>query len=124
MVAHNASFEARFLGAELARVGGRWQGNQLCTMRLARRVLGDAPGSGRHTLAALTHRFGLNNPAPHRALGDAYVTLRLFEMLVSVAADRSVPWPPRRATSSAMLWPAVPADPPQLKPRAPLPLRW
>jgi hypothetical protein len=40
MVAHNASFENGFLGAELERAGGAWGLPRLCTVRLSQRLHG------------------------------------------------------------------------------------
>jgi DNA polymerase III subunit epsilon len=72
MVAHNVSFEARFLQSELARTGGGYQARQLCTLRLARHLLPDRASC---RLDALAIAHDVRNPAPHRALGDTFTTL-------------------------------------------------
>lgn len=87
-VAHNAAFDWRFVTAELERTTGhRMEGRQLCTVRLARKLL---PELSSRSLDALALYFGLQIEARHRALDDAVATaevlVRFFEML----ADRGV----------------------------------
>lgn len=79
-VAHNASFDSRFVARAYERHGlGPWPGPVLCTRRLARRIL---PDLGRYDLDTLSARFGIANRWRHRALGDAEATARaLLEML-------------------------------------------
>jgi len=75
-VAHNAPFDWRFLSTELAWVQGRpLQGRVICTVRLARRVV---PEMSRRSLDALSSFFGVENPARHRAFGDARTTAIIF----------------------------------------------
>ena len=85
-VAHNARFDWWFLSAELRRARGMTlTGPRLCTVALARRLL---PQLESRSLDSLTHFFGLENPARHRALGDALVTARLFARLIALARDQ------------------------------------
>jgi DNA polymerase-3 subunit epsilon len=88
-VAHNASFDHRFLTASRARHGfAPWPGPVLCTRRLARRVL---PELGRYDLDTLSARFGIANRWRHRALGDAEATARaLVEMLAIASAEGTI----------------------------------
>lgn len=82
-VAHNARFDWSFLDASLQRARGLGLGGpNLCTVRLARRLL---PGVGSCGLDNLTHVLALDNSARHRACGDADVTARLLERLLVVA---------------------------------------
>lgn len=74
IVAHNASFERRYMTTELGRLGIRWERPHLCTLRLAREQL---PG-GAYNLQALAARFGIDNPQPHRAMGDVLTTMALL----------------------------------------------
>lgn len=77
MVAHNARFEVGFLEEELRRCGLPMEiRNKHCTMEHARR-LAIKPA----TLDACCRKFGILNPAPHSALGDAAVTMQLFKQL-------------------------------------------
>ena len=82
-VAHNASFDWRFVSAEVARATGRTlQGRKLCTVRLARSVL---PQLRRRSLDWLANHYGIEIAARHRAAGDAVATARcLVRMLDSV----------------------------------------
>jgi len=80
-VAHNASFDAGFYRAELARAGLADERPFLCTMRLARRLVPDAPN---HQLGVLARHLQLEPPAgfrAHRALGDALLTAALWDRL-------------------------------------------
>ena len=43
LVAHNASFDKRFLDAELARISRTYSGKFACSMLVARRLYQDAP---------------------------------------------------------------------------------
>jgi DNA polymerase-3 subunit epsilon len=82
-VAHNASFDHRFVAAALARQGlAAWPGPVLCTRRLARRVL---PDLGRYDLDTLSACFGIANRWRHRALGDAEATARALVELIGLA---------------------------------------
>ncbi|HEX7120030.1 MAG TPA: exonuclease domain-containing protein [Longimicrobiales bacterium] len=80
-VAHNVSFDWRFVGHELERATGLGlEGRRLCTVKLARRVV---PEVASRSLGSLTEYFGIDNDARHRAFGDARATaavlLRLLE---------------------------------------------
>lgn len=82
-VAHNATFDHRFVSAAFARHGmAPWPGPVLCTRRLARRVL---PDLGRFDLDTLSARFGIANRWRHRALGDAEATARALVEMLAIA---------------------------------------
>jgi DNA polymerase-3 subunit epsilon len=82
-VAHNARFDWRFVVSELKRARAlRLDGARLCTVRLARRLVDGAESCA---LDALTDRFALNNPARHRAAGDALATAELLHRLLRLA---------------------------------------
>jgi DNA polymerase III epsilon subunit-like protein len=73
IVAHNASFDRRFLPF-LAHQPS------ICSLALARRTVPDAPNYKNQTLAAF---FGVRDPAlrgrrAHRALADVIVTRHVF----------------------------------------------
>ena len=79
-VAHNASFDWRFLSTELEWATGRpLRGRVLCTVRLARKVV---PELSRRSLDALSWYFGVENVARHRAFGDARATAEVFRSLL------------------------------------------
>ncbi|MDH5315006.1 MAG: 3'-5' exonuclease [Gemmatimonadota bacterium] len=82
-VAHNVRFDWGFLAAELRRARGiGLTGPRLCTARLARRLVPEAESCG---LDWLSGYFGLENPARHRALGDAWATADLLVRLLDRA---------------------------------------
>jgi DNA polymerase-3 subunit epsilon len=84
-VAHNARFDWNFVHAEMRRARDRaLDGPRLCTVRLARRLVRDVRSCG---LDSLTHHFGFENPARHRALGDALVTAELLGRLLRLAHE-------------------------------------
>lgn len=87
-VAHNATFDWRFVNAELLRArGARLTNAKLCTVRLARRLL---PHVRRRNLDALAHLFGIEVEGRHRALGDARATARILQRLLDVALERGI----------------------------------
>jgi DNA polymerase III epsilon subunit family exonuclease len=84
-VAHNARFDWTFLTAELKRVRDlALNGPRLCTVRLSRRLL---PGLRSCGLDSVTNWFGFENPARHRAGGDALVTAQLLARLLGLARE-------------------------------------
>ncbi len=91
LVAHNLSFDARFLAAEFSRLGIDLALDGLCTMRLAARFL---PGSGR-SLRACCDAAGVVLEDAHSALHDARATGRLFAHYLRHGAldGPTVPWP-------------------------------
>jgi DNA polymerase-3 subunit epsilon len=85
-VAHNAEFDWRFLTAEVARATGRrLDGQRLCTVRLARRLL---PHLRSRRLDAVAYHYGIEIPARHRAGGDAVATAHVLLRLLRDARDR------------------------------------
>jgi len=71
MVAHNASFEHRFLSAEMERCGGTWGLPRMCTLALARRLHPERKrGYGGHGLGKLAALYDIPVLAAHTALGD------------------------------------------------------
>lgn len=76
LVAHNASFDRRFLDAELTRIGRDYSGEFACSMLAARRVYRDAPD---HKLGTLVAWKRIPNDGTfHRALADAEMTAGLW----------------------------------------------
>jgi DNA polymerase-3 subunit epsilon len=76
LVAHNASFDRRFLDAELSRIGRDYSGEFACSMLAARRVYPDAPN---HRLGTLVEYRNIPTDGTfHRALADAEMTAGLW----------------------------------------------
>jgi DNA polymerase III epsilon subunit family exonuclease len=85
-VAHNARFDWGFLTSEMRRTRGLGlTGSMLCTVRLSRMLL---PQLESRSLDTLTHFFGFENHARHRAAGDAMVTAQVLERLLLVAREK------------------------------------
>ncbi len=69
LLAHNATFDAGFLGRELARLGRPMPGHMVVdTLALSRRRW---PGLGSHKLDFLARMLNLDSHGPHRALADS-----------------------------------------------------
>src|SRR5438132_7113363 len=87
-VAHNARFDWRFLAVECATVGVPAPvGKPLCTVRLTRRLV---PELRHRRLDQVAAFFGVENPARHRAFGDALATAYILRALLGRARDRGV----------------------------------
>ena len=85
-VAHNASFDWRFVTSELSRYAGQEVvGEKLCTVRLARAVV---PAIKRRSLGSLSYYYGIENHARHRAGGDALATAKVLLRLLDAARER------------------------------------
>ncbi len=82
-VAHNARFDWGFLCAELRRARAlTLEGQRLCTVRLARRLVTEVRSCGLDNLSVY---FGIENLARHRAGGDAAATATLLAELLQLA---------------------------------------
>jgi DNA polymerase III epsilon subunit family exonuclease len=81
LVAHNSSFDLALLNQEIARVfpGCRMRNAELCTVKLARRLMRTLDS---HNLDALAEHFGLEIAQRHRAAGDARATAQLLLRLL------------------------------------------
>lgn len=81
MVAHNASFDSRFLMAELRRIKRTYAGEFACSMLASRRLYQNAPN---HKLGTLVSYHRLPNDGTfHRALADAEMTAHLWLKMLS-----------------------------------------
>ncbi len=86
LVAHNASFDQRFLDAELSRVSRRRAGDFVCSMLAARRIFQDAPN---HKLGSLVDYAGLPVDGTfHRALYDSEMTVKIWLRMLDTIGDR------------------------------------
>lgn len=81
LVAHNASFDERFLRAELKRIKKPFSGGIACSLLASRRIFQQAPN---HQLATLVEYKSLPTQGIyHRALADAEVTAHLWLSLLN-----------------------------------------
>ena len=89
IVAHNLSFDLRFLESELKRIGRSFNGEGCCSLLLSRRIIHDAPN---HKLGTLVSHLGIPLAGRfHRALADAEVTTGLWlRMLERIGAEYGV----------------------------------
>ncbi|HEY0582226.1 MAG TPA: exonuclease domain-containing protein [Chloroflexota bacterium] len=87
VVAHNASFDCNFLSSAFARADLAWDGQRLCTLRLARRLI---PGLHSYKLDSLCAFLGFSFVQRHRAGPDAEATLSLLQDLIERATSRGI----------------------------------
>src|SRR2546428_4255083 len=90
VVAHNASFDCNFLSNGFSRAGIAWEGDRVCTLRLARRLM---PGLYSYRLDSLCAFLGFSFVQRHRAGPDAEATLSLLQHLLTAAVERGVDAP-------------------------------
>ncbi|WP_394212274.1 PolC-type DNA polymerase III [Enterovibrio calviensis] len=80
LVAHNASFDKRFLDAELEPLNVGYSGQFACSMLIARRLIQDAPS---HKLGELVRFKRIDHDGVfHRALADAQMTAKLWMLML------------------------------------------
>lgn len=90
LVAHNARFDMAFLRAAAAQCDTPWPAAQvLCTVKLARRVLGrdEAPSV---RLSSLARLLGAATQPTHRALQDARATVDVLHALIGRVGNQGV----------------------------------
>ena len=86
LVAHNASFDERFLRAEFKRIKKTFTGGIACSLLASRRLFQQAPN---HQLATLASYKNLpSGGVYHRALADAEVTTHLWLSLLEELQKR------------------------------------
>lgn len=76
LLAHNASFDKKFLDAELSRIGREYSGQFICSLLVSRRINIDAPNHKLGTL--ISYKNIPSDGAFHRALFDAEMTAKLW----------------------------------------------
>lgn len=81
LVAHNASFDSKFLDAELGRISLKRDNEFACSLLSARRIYQDAPN---HKLETLVRYKNLKTAGTyHRALADAEMTAHLWLRMIA-----------------------------------------
>lgn len=80
LVAHNASFDSRFLDSEFERIRHKRRNQFICSLLMSRRIYPDAPN---HKLETLVRYKNLKTEGiHHRALADAEMTAHLWMSLM------------------------------------------
>lgn len=88
LVAHNASFDKRFLDAELQRVSANYSGQFACSMLIARRLIQDSPT---HKLGDLIrHKQIEHDGVFHRALADSEMTAKLWMVMIEELKEKNI----------------------------------
>ncbi|MDC5856724.1 3'-5' exonuclease [Vibrio europaeus] len=91
LVAHNASFDKRFLDGELERIGLSYQGYFACSLLVSRRLNQEAPS---HKLGDLVRFKNIDNDGVfHRALADSQMTAKLWLMMINEMEQEGIHQP-------------------------------
>ena len=80
LVAHNVSFDYSFVREEFKRLGYDYKRKTLCTVHLSRKLI---PGLRSYSLGNLCQDLNISIEGRHRAGGDAFATVKLFEKILS-----------------------------------------
>ncbi len=89
LVAHNASFDIKFLAYELA-LGGRKLNDAtpvIDTIKMARAFL---PYLSSYRLGSLANSLGVKVGLAHRAEADVEITMAVFQRMLSMAEDHNI----------------------------------
>lgn len=86
-VAHNAAFDYNFIKEEFKSLGFDYERQNLCTVKLSRKLL---PGHGSYSLGILSASLGIEVQNRHRASGDALATVELFKILLEKTGNEDI----------------------------------
>jgi DNA polymerase III subunit epsilon len=79
-VAHSSQFDYSFIRQEFKSVGYDFRRPTICTVTFSKQVM---PGHRSYGLSSLCERLNIINDSRHRATGDAFATVKLFECLLA-----------------------------------------
>ena len=86
LLAHNASFDKKFLDAELTNIGRNYSGTFFCSLLTSRRVFQNALN---HQLSTLIKHINIPPTGQyHRALFDAQMTAQLWLAILADISNR------------------------------------
>jgi DNA polymerase-3 subunit epsilon len=85
-VAHNARFDYSFIRQEFKSLGFNYKRNILDTVSLSRKLF---PGHRSYSLGNICKDLCISINGRHRAAGDAYATVKLFEILLAKDRENS-----------------------------------
>jgi DNA polymerase-3 subunit epsilon len=89
VLAHNASFDRRFLVAEMKRIGHTVENPFLCSMLLARRLIQESEDHKLGTLRRYIGFQGESDHTEHRALDDVKVTVALWNYIRTIVQEKA-----------------------------------
>ncbi|MBF0570004.1 MAG: 3'-5' exonuclease [Candidatus Omnitrophica bacterium] len=97
LVAHNASFDIKFLCHELSLMGRKLRAETpvLDTMKMSKAFL---PYLASHRLSSLAQSLGVSVGMTHRALADVEILCEVFKRLLSMAGDYNIHQLPEMVT--------------------------
>lgn len=84
IVAHNITFDYKFIRSEFKSLGFDFVRNNLCTLQFSRKLF---PGHRSYSLGNICKDFGIMIENRHRAEGDAYATVKLLQLLLKKCRD-------------------------------------
>jgi DNA polymerase-3 subunit epsilon len=84
VVGHNVNFDYGFIQNEFSQLGYDFNRKTLCTVKLSRKII---PGYRSYSLGKICDSLGINIKGRHRASGDAFATVQLFEHLLQKSTE-------------------------------------
>ncbi|MFT5210266.1 MAG: DNA polymerase-3 subunit epsilon [Flavobacterium sp.] len=86
LIAHNASFDKRFLDSEFARIGREYVGEFSCSLLLSKRIF---QGAYNHKLGELVRFCNIESDGDfHRALYDSEMTAKVWMAMLESMGER------------------------------------
>jgi len=84
VVGHNVKFDYGFIQSEFKQLGYDFNRKTLCTVKLSRKII---PGYPSYSLGKICDQLGISINGRHRAAGDAFATVKLFELLLQKSSE-------------------------------------
>ena len=86
-VAHNVDFDYKIIRKEFKNLGYDYDKHTLCTVNLSKKLIPDLPS---YSLGKLCRSLGILVTNRHRAEGDAFATVKLFELLLQKDEEKNI----------------------------------
>jgi DNA polymerase-3 subunit epsilon len=84
VIGHNVNFDYGFIQNEFKQLGYDYNRKTLCTVKLSRKII---PGYPSYSLGKICDNLGITINGRHRATGDAFATVKLFEFLLQKSSE-------------------------------------